>query len=111
MKKLPKIYQGDFSKKINNNKKYCYLENEEILNRKEKISKNEKNKKDTNIVQTIDEIFKGMGYSYTVPVIIKTIDKRYETFLISRTKNKIVTLENEIINIDDIISLEIKKNV
>lgn len=110
MKKLPKIYQGDFSKKITNNKKYCFLENKQ---EKEQLISPETNEENISqeINATINKIFNGFGYSYTIPVIIKTKNKTYETFLISKTTDKIVTIENELININEIVSLQTKKNV
>lgn len=95
MKKLPKLYKNEINKNINNNKKYCYL-------------KNEVGEEKDNIAEKLRKIFNGMGYSYNIPVIIRTKDKEYNTSLISKTKNNIITLDNEVIKIEDIISLDIK---
>ncbi len=95
MKKLPKLYKNEITKNISNNKKYCYLQNENV-------------KEDKTITEKIENIFNGIGYSYNIPVTIKTKDKEYNTSLVSKTKNNLVTLDNEIIKIEDILSLEIK---
>lgn len=101
MKKLPKIYQGDFNKKITNNKNTCYLDlNENIT---------EITKDNMDVLETITEVFSGLGHAYNIPLIIKTKDKIYETSLIAKTKNYVVTLDNTTIPITDIIS--IKKNI
>lgn len=101
MKKLPKIYQGEFTKKINNNKNTCYLD----LNEKT-IKPPQAN---TTILETITEIFSGLGHAYNIPVTITTKDQVYETSLIAKTKKYVVTLDNETIPIEDIITIE--KNI
>ena len=100
MKKLPKVYQNEFNKKINNNREVCYL--------KEETSKIIEPSK--TIDETLTEIFSGIGYSYNIPVIIKTTNKVYETSLISKTKNNLITLDNEVIPINEIIGIEKLKN-
>ena len=104
MKKLPKIYKNEITKKINNNKEVCYLKNRQTSD----VTPHQKK----DIELTLDEIFSGIGYSYNIPVTIKTSTKTYDTSLITKTKNNVVTLDNDIISIEDIISLEInsKKN-
>ena len=104
MKKLPKIYQGDFNKKISNNKNSCYLDLDE-----EKSLRTTVTDDNVNILETITEVFTGLGHAYNVPLIIKTKDKTYETSLIAKTKKHIVTLDNISIPLEDIIS--IKKNI
>ena len=57
----------------------------------------------------IYNIFNGIGHSYNIPVIIKTKNKEYDTYLVDKTRDIVITIENEHIKIDDIISIE-KKN-
>ena len=102
MKKLPKIYQGEINKKIKNNKEFCHLETKTIEN------KTYKNKKPNE--EIIDEIFSGIGYSYNIPVIIETKNKVYNTSLIAKTKNNLITLDNEIIPISEIIIIKKQKD-
>ena len=92
MKKLPELYKNE-DINTSTNKSYCYLKNEE-LKRKE-------------IEEKLRIIFNGMGYAYNIPVLIKTKDKEYRTSLVTKTKEKIITLNNDLININDIISFEI----
>ena len=69
MKKLPKIYQNNIKKTINNNKTVCYL-------------KNENTPYQTNDIEdTLDTIFNGMGYAYNIPVTITTKYKTYNNFI------------------------------
>lgn len=94
MKKLPKIYKNEITKNINNNKEYCYLKDEDVKNE--------------NIEDKIASIFNGMGYSYNIPVTIRTKDKEYNTSLVAKTKTSLITLDNDTIKISDIISLDAK---
>lgn len=95
MKKLPKLYKNEISKPLNNNKKYCYL-------------KDEKEDRSNSIEDKLHNIFNGIGYSYNIPVRIKTKNKEYNTSLVTKTKNNLITLDNEVIKIEDIISIEEK---
>lgn len=102
MKKLPKVYQNEFSKKITNNKTVCYLKEEKEGLRSLKSS-------NTTVEDQLNTIFNGIGYSYNIPVIIKTSNKVYETSLVAKTKNNVVTLDNEVIPISDILDIIIAK--
>ena len=93
MKKLPSIYKNEINKKIKNNREVTYIKEEK-----------------QNINEIIDSIFNGLGYSYNIPLIITTKNKVYETSLISRTKTKINTLDNDSIPINEIISIERKSS-
>lgn len=96
MNKLPNIYKNKNIVINTNNKTYCKFKN------------TNNSEKDNNIRDTINSIFKGLGHSYNIPVIIKTKSKEYDTFLVSRTRDNIITIENELIPIDSIIKLIIK---
>lgn len=96
MKKLPKVYQNTIDKKINNNKEVSYIKN---LTEKS-ISIDNKSVK-----ETLNDIFNGFGYAYNIPIIIRTKEKTYETSLVTKTENNIVTLDNDVIPIDRIISI------
>ncbi len=99
MKKLPKIYQNEINKSIKNNKTVYRFKNEDSAHRTIQETNN-------TITETLAEIFNGIGYSYNIPVNIKTKDKTYETTLVAKTSNNVVTIDNEIIPIKDIISLQ-----
>ena len=94
MKKLPSIYKKEINKKIKNNREVVYIkeENKEL------------------IIDTINAIFNGTGYVYNVPVIINTKDKVYDTYLVSKTNTIVTTLNNDIIPISKIISIERKSS-
>ena len=93
MKVLPKLYKNENAIK-DNNKRDCLVKEEKIdsiINNKEK---------------ELNNIFNNKGFPFDKKVLIKTTDKIYKTYLVTRTENTVVTLNDEIINIDDIISIE-----
>ena len=96
MKKLPEIYKNNFTKKIKNNREVCYLRNEDVISTESNIS----------IEEEINNIFSGIGYSYNIPVEIVTNKKVYNTSLVAKTRENVVTLDNEIIAIGDIKSIK-----
>lgn len=99
MKKLPKIYQNEILKEINNNKTRCYV-----------VTANELPPIQAESTITLDEIFSGIGYSYNIPIILTTKKGTYNTSLIAKTKKNIITIDNELIPISDIVSIQKKKN-
>lgn len=99
MKKLPKIYKNSINKQINNNKNYCYIN-------KDNVNEFVKEKRPSNIEETLSSIFKNTGYPYNIKVYIKTSNKEYNTYLVSRTNKTITTLDNDLIKINEIIELK-----
>ena len=87
----PSIFKNKEINPIDHNKKSTYIKN---IN--------------TNVSETLNEIFKNK-YPFDIKVYIKTINNELKTYLVSRTKDTITTLHDEIINIDEIISIDIIK--
>lgn len=94
MKVLPKLYKNENAIK-DNNKRDCLVKEEKIDS-----TINDNKEKELN------NIFNNKGFPFDKKVLIKTTDKIYKTYLVTRTENTVVTLNDEIINIDDIISIE-----
>lgn len=94
MKKLPEIYKSNITKNIKNNKEVCYLKNIDTRNH------------NLDVEDVINDIFSGIGYAYNIPVIIDTMNKKYETSLVAKSKDNVVTLDNEVIAIKDIINIK-----
>ena len=90
MKSLPRLYKNDKSIK-NNNKNNCVVE-ERIVN--------------NTIHEDIKQIFNSPGFPFDKRVLIKTKDKIIKTYLVSENENTITTLNDEIIKIEEIISIE-----
>ena len=94
MKVLPKLYKNENNIK-DNNKRDCLVKEEKIDST---INDNKE--------RELNDIFNNRGFPFDKKVLIKTNDKTYKTYLVTRTENTVVTLNDEIINIDDIISIE-----
>lgn len=95
MKKLPEIYKNQINKSFRNNKS-VYYSNEKIP---ENIQKN----------STVKEVLKSLkrekGYIFNKPVLIKTKDKTIDTAIIYINENSIITLSEDTIKIEDILSI------
>lgn len=90
---LPSVFQN---KKIHtpNNSQELFYGSESKIN----IPKIDINKK-------IKTIFSSPNYIYKMNVIIQTRNKTYETTIIGKSKNYLITINNELINIKDIIDI------
>lgn len=93
MKKLPELYKNLDSKPKDNNKKVYYMENKQEETRVSSVE------------EQLESIFHTLGYSYNIPVEIKTKDNTYHTSLVTRTKENVLTIDNQIIAIKDIIQI------
>ena len=70
--------------------------------------KKEELQKDNNDISVVDKITRLLnrnGYIFNVKVLIKTKDTEYNTHIASVINNHIITLDNDIINIDDVIDI------
>lgn len=94
MKKLPSLYTNSFDKKIDNSLDYIIVGKENIVDKSKDINKN------------IDNIFKSKHYIYKVKVSITLKDQVIEEYIIGRNKNSIITINNDIINIRDILDIK-----
>lgn len=90
-KELPKIYRGNIKQGCSNNLRVA------------KGIKEEKKSPKT----VINELFKE-NKIYRQSIEIETKEKNFETKIIGRTTEHIITINNEIIKIDDIINIKIK---
>lgn len=105
-KKLPSVFANNITKDITNNKKvYMSNHNEETKEPKKEtpITINK------TINQKIKEIMLNKKHEYKIPVKIKTKDQELEKYIIGKNNQNIITIDNELIKIDDIIDIEIKK--
>ncbi len=104
MKQLPPIFKVSNNIK-DTNQKYYY---EKVTN---KIKPKEIKKTIDNnlsIEEKINKIFKTKGYAFNIPVEITFSNKTVNTYLALKRNNSIITLDNEVIPISTITSLEIK---
>ena len=103
-KKLPKVFANSIDKKLNNNETVYYEKNKKI---KEEI-KNPKNSfsESFNINQKINKIFGSSRYVYKADVEITTKEGKVSKKIIGRNKNELITMDNELIKINDIIDIK-----
>lgn len=99
IKKLPKIYQNNIDKRINNNREVYYS----FSNNNNSVNVN-----CSNINSTLDDIFNSDRAIYNIRVIINTNNKVYDTYLVARTSTYLLTINQERIPIKDIVSVQIK---
>ena len=95
-KKIPNIYKKEITKDHINNKTVSSVKKEISNTKTDNISVSEK----------LNKLFKSNRYVFNIGVIIKTKKKDYDTKIIGRIKNSIITMEDDvipIIEIDDII--------
>ena len=98
--KLPKVFQNKIEKKINNNNKFFYSANKH---------KENDNAEPVDVRKKINEIFSSTNYIYKASVLIKLSDKTFNTKIIGRNKNYLITMDNKTIPIDEIKDISIKK--
>ena len=104
MKQLPPIFKLSNNIKDTNQKYY----HEKVTN-KIKEEKQEKSiDNDLSIEEKINKIFKTRGYAFNIPVEITFSNKTINTYLALKKNDSIITLDNEVIPISTITSLEIK---
>ena len=95
MKELPKLYTNTFNKKIDNSQEYTKI-TESYNNKPSKLDINKK----------IDNIFISKNYIYKIKTKIKTLNGDRTETLIGKNNNNLITINNELLNISDIIDIK-----
>lgn len=100
MKDLPKVFQNNVDKKFNNNSSVYYSSNDtRSLNSGE-------TKDNRTILQKINEIFSSPNYVYKANVEISLKDKKVTKRIIGRNKDFLITMDNTLIPISDIVDIK-----
>lgn len=99
MKELPKVFHNQINKDFNNNRNVYYSKNNYDDTREVKTN-------NKTIYQKINEIFSSPNYIYKANVEITLKDKVLTKRIIGRNKNYIITMDNLLISIDDIIDIK-----
>lgn len=99
MKELPKVFHNDLNKDFKNNDNVFYS------NERSK----EENIDTRNVLQKINDIFSSPNYVYKANVEIVLRDKTINKRIIGRNKNYIITMDNELIPVTDIIDIRPQK--
>jgi hypothetical protein len=97
-KKLPSVFANKIEKKLINNDSY-FRSNQEIKEEKKEL------KKDININQKINNIFNSSRYVYKADVEIKLKDKTIIKKIIGKNDYNLITIDNELIPIENIIDI------
>ena len=104
-KELPKVYANKIDKEIRNNVSVSYNKDDNFLRSdNEMVTKNEKN----NINQKINNIFNADNYIYKADVIITLKDKSITKRIIGKNSTHLITYDNELIALTDIIDIRYK---
>ncbi len=106
-KKLPGIYANKIDKKLNNNECVYYSDSKKgdnVVNKSKE--KNIINKSTLNINQKINNIFNSNKYVYKADVLITTKDGKITKKIIGQNKTHLITMENELIPISDILDID-----
>ena len=90
MKKLPSLYKNINLTIKNHNHSYCYVREEESIKEENSL---------------LEELLKNPKV-YQIPLIIYTKEKIIVTRIIKKVDNKILTIDNQEIPIQDIIKIE-----
>lgn len=100
MKDLPKVFHNRLDKKFNNNESVYYsdrgVKDDTIDNR--------------TVLQKINDIFASPNYVYKANVEITLKDKKINKRIIGRNANYLITMDNNLIPITDIIDIKSTKN-
>ena len=100
MKELPKVFHNKIDKKFDNNRSVFYSNN----------TYEEDRSIDTRtVLQKINEIFSSPNYVYKANVEITLKDKKVTKRIIGRNKNYIITMDNDLIPISDIVDIRSTK--
>ena len=100
MKDLPKVFQNNIDKKFNNNSSVYYSSNDNRSINKEEVKDNR------TILQKINEIFSSPNYVYKANVEISLKDKKVTKRIIGRNKYFLITMDNTLIPISDIVDIK-----
>ncbi len=99
MKELPKVFQNNINKDFKNNSNVFYSSERNI----------EENIDNRNVLQKINDIFSSPNYVYKANAEIVLKDKTVNKRIIGRNKNYIITMDNELIPITDIVDIKAQK--
>ena len=107
-KKLPGVFANKISKNASHNINVSYTSNNEDLF-KEDIRGERIEPVSQNINQKINSIFSSTKYVYKADVDIKLKDKTIKRKIIGKNSVHLITIDNELIPIGDIIDIDFSK--
>ncbi len=93
--KKKSIFIDNNNKIIDNNQKYCEVE--EVIDTSKLV-----NNSNINIDDKLDKLFNQNGYVFSNDVRIITNDKTYQTKIAGKVNNYLITMDNDVIDISTI---------
>ena len=99
-RKLPKLLKKDVPKEHLNNKEVIIVSNkdDDIIY-----------EDNSTVEEKLNKLFKSSRYIFNIDVVIVTDKKKYDTRIIGKFKNSIITIDNDEIPIIEIRNIIIKK--
>lgn len=104
--KKPDIFKPNVD--VNNNKKVYYSFLDDRLKIESELDRSSFDKNNLSPLEFIDNLSKSDSYMFSKNVIIKTCDKTYDTRIAGKIGDRIITLDNDSININDILDIYYK---
>lgn len=102
MKDLPKVFKNSVDKTFTNNRNVYYSS--------DRATKSLDSTDSKTVLQKINEIFSSPNYVYKANVEITLKDKKVTKRIIGRNKNYIITMDNTLIPVNEILDIKsIKK--
>lgn len=99
MNKKPEIYKPPIAKILNNNEKVFYSSYDNLI-RSDDVSESPED--------TLNRLSNNGRYIFNTKVIIKTMDKVYDTKIVGKINNKLITIDGDSILFDRILSIKEK---
>ena len=106
-KKLPKVFANCIDKNLCNNETIYYEKEDNLRQIKKEKPQNDFLSNNFNINQKINKIFGSSKYVYKADVNITLKDGEYSKKIIGRNKNELITMDNELIKIADIVDIDL----
>ena len=98
--KKPEIFKPNIGNINNNKKSYC-----SFIDSRVEVDNFINNEDGEEPIDFINWLSKSGSYIFNKDVIIETKDKKYNTRIAGKLGNRIITLDNDSININDIIKI------
>ena len=102
--KKNKVFHNKLDKDIGNNQKSFSIFDDKKKNIKDDVTLND----DLTVKEKIEKLFNRNGYVFNVLVEIVTSKKIYHTKIAGKVNNHLITLDNDIICINDIRDIIVK---
>ena len=111
MKKLPRIYQNELNKKINNNKKVFDGLKEEVtlVEGDRKIEEVNSKYDKLTVHEKLQELINQSSYIFNTPVILVFETREEKCQIAGVVNNHIITMDNKIVKINELRDIKILK--